>query len=98
MIFIKVILTKHFIRRLKKRLGLQKKALNRHVQKVVSGCSLTIQREFSNKFSIDYKNRRYIFIISNLNIIFITVFNIEVGGSISTQYKDLDNPNYIPYN
>lgn len=83
----KVIMMNHFAERLRKRFGLKKKSLNRHLSKVISNCSLALTKQLGNKFTTEYKNNIYVFQRKNWNIIFITVF----------QNKELSKRSYLTY-
>lgn len=92
MIFIVIVLTKHFIKRLRQRLGLKKKAIQRHLLKAVKNGLFLKGEDKRDRFYLDYHDKRYIISKENNVLIFITVFSIKTSiGLLSGGF-----PPYIP--
>ena len=72
-----MILTKHGKQRIKERLGLPKRAHQRHIEKVLRK-GMLLSREGWKKFQMNYQGFLYVFIIGQeLNPILLTAYKIE---------------------
>jgi len=79
-----MILTKHGKQRIKERLGLPKRAHERHIKSVLSKGAL-YSREGWKKFQVVYQGFLYVFVLEHkLNPILITTYKVnrEIGRKV----------------
>jgi|GEM_PF-3309582 len=86
----KLLVSKHGKTRLKERLGLAKRAIDRHLKKVVlKGETFFKASNKKNIFYIKYYKALYIFARENMNIILVTVLSENMYQyEISTTNKN----------
>ena len=73
-----MVITKHGYKRVKERVGLPKRAQNRHIKSVLSAGKLN-SREGFRKFEMIYHGFLYIFALSSkLEPILVTTYRVEI--------------------